>query len=195
MTGLDLNKDVLVEIAVIVTDAQLTPLDDGIDVVIDAPDGILDTLNPVVFQMHEKSGLLADLTQGLSIPMAEAEKTCLDYIKQFVPEAGKAQLAGNTVGTDRAFLAKDMPELEQYLHYRNVDVSTIKELAKRWYPKAFFNAPKKNGNHRALADIQESIEELRYWREVLFVAEPGPSSDELKAAAQKHQGSLTGTRP
>ncbi|MGH1565124.1 oligoribonuclease [Mumia sp. DW29H23] len=193
MTGLDLEHDALVEVAAIVTDFELNPVADGIDVVIKPPREALDQMNAVVTQMHTDSGLLSELDAG--IPLADAEQVVLDYIKQHVPEPGKAPLAGNSIGTDRAFLVRDMPELESYLHYRVVDVSSIKELSRRWYPRVYFNAPAKTGNHRALADILESIEELRYYRAAVFVAEPGPDSETARAIAAEHAGSLRAKVP
>lgn len=195
MTGLDLEADALIEIAVLVTDGDLNVKGEGLELVITPPDGALEQMTEFVKEMHVKSGLLDDLTSGKGISMEEAEQTCLDYIKQYVPVERKAPLAGNTVGTDRAFLARDMPILEAYLHYRNVDVSSIKELAVRWFPKAYYQAPAKNGNHRALADIQESIEELRYYREAIFVPSPGPTTEEARKISRKHQGALTGITP
>ncbi|GAA1993639.1 oligoribonuclease [Catenulispora subtropica] len=187
MTGLDLDKDALIEVAVLVTDSELNVLGDGVDVVVAPPaDRLPDLLAgmvEVVREMHTASGLLEELPGG--IPMAEAEQRILAYVREQVPEAGKAQLAGNSVGTDRGFLARDMPELEQHLHYRIVDVSSIKELARRWYPRVYFNAPKKTGNHRALGDIRDSIAELRYYREAIFVPHPGPDSDTARALAAK----------
>lgn len=193
MTGLDLENDALIEVAAIVTDFELNPVADGIDVVIKPPREALDQMNEVVTQMHTSSGLLEELDAGLAL--ADAEQVVLDYIKQHVPDAGKAPLAGNSVGTDRAFLLRDMPELEGYLHYRVVDVSSIKELSRRWYPRVYFNAPAKTGNHRALADILESIEELRYYRAAVFVPEPGPDSETAKALAAEHSGALRGGDP
>ncbi|MDR1808703.1 MAG: oligoribonuclease [Propionibacteriaceae bacterium] len=190
MTGLSLERDALIEVAALVTDKDLNVLGDGIDVVIKPPAGALEQMDPFVVEMHQHSGLLAELDAGMAL--ADAEAAVLAYIRQFVPEAGKAPLAGNTIGTDRSFLARDMPELEGYLHYRNVDVSSLKELAKRWFPRIVFCAPEKQGNHRALADIQESIEELRYYRETLFIPEPGPDRASLAVIAAKHRGSLTG---
>jgi oligoribonuclease len=190
MTGLSLAADALIEVAALVTDKDLNVLGDGVDVLIKPPDEALAQMDPYVQEMHVKSGLLAELEHGLA--MAEAERIVLDYVRQFVPEAGKAPLAGNTIGTDRAFLARDMPELEGYVHYRNVDVSSLKELARRWFPRIVFCAPEKQGNHRALADIQESIEELRYYREALFIPEPGPDRAALAKIAAKHRGALTG---
>ena len=180
MTGLDLEVDELVEIAVVVTDFELRALDPGFQIVIKPDASALEHMSPFVTNMHEVSGLLEEIPRGVSV--AEAEFEVLEYIQQFVSE-GKAPLAGNTIGTDRMFLAKYMPRVDRWLHYRNVDVSSIKELARRWYPRAYFNAPAKDGGHRALADIRESIRELAYYREAVFVAEPGPSSDSARAAA------------
>lgn len=193
MTGLDLKADALVEVAALVTDGELNVLGDGIQVVIKPSAAALEQMNDFVRDMHSKSGLLPLLDGGME--MAEAEERVLGYIREYVREPRKAPLAGNTIGTDRTFLARDMPTLEGYVHYRNVDVSSIKELAHRWFPRAYYNTPAKNGNHRALADIQESIEELRYYREAVFVAQPGPSASDLKAIAARHQGALTGLRP
>jgi oligoribonuclease len=174
MTGLDLSKDALVEIACIVTDGELTPLDDGIDIVIKPPAEALDGMLEVVRDMHTSSGLLAELAAGLTL--AEAQDLVLGYIRKHVPESRRVPLCGNSIATDRAFLARDMPELDAFLHYRMIDVSSIKELARRWYPRAYFASPEKHGGHRALADISESIRELRYYREVVFVPLPGPDS-------------------
>jgi oligoribonuclease len=189
MTGLDLERDALIEVAVLVTDAELNVLGDGIDVVIAPPaeelEALLAGMADVVREMHTSSGLLAELAGG--VPMAEAEARVLQYVRTHVPDAGKAQLAGNTVGTDRGFLARDMPTLEGHLHYRIVDVSSIKELARRWYPRAYFNAPKKTGNHRALGDIRDSIDELRYYRETIFVPHPGPDTETVRAVAAKFE--------
>jgi oligoribonuclease len=184
MTGLDLRRDALIEVAALVTDSELTVLGDGIDVVIRPPAEALETMVDVVRTMHTTSGLLDELDQGLT--MAEAEAAVLSYVRQWVPEARRAPLAGNSVGTDRGFLARDMPSLERHLHYRIVDVSSIKELARRWYPRVYFASPVKRGGHRALADIRESIEELKYYREVLFVPQPGPDSDTARTAAAKY---------
>lgn len=192
MTGLDLESDALIEVAVLVTDSELNVLGEGIEVVIKPPAEALAQMGEFVRTMHDNSGLLPLLDDGLT--MAEAEERVLAYIRQHVPEPRRAPLAGNTIGTDRAFLARDMPTLEAHVHYRNVDVSSIKELARRWYPRTYYNSPAKNGNHRALADICESIEELRYYREALFVSPPGLSTDTLRDLAAKHQGSLTGNK-
>ncbi|MEV0845579.1 oligoribonuclease [Streptomyces sp. NPDC049954] len=184
MTGLSLAKDALIEVAALVTDSELNILGDGVDIVIRPPDEALETMPEVVRDMHTASGLLTELAGGTTL--AEAEEQVLAYVREHVKEPGKAPLCGNTVGTDRNFLARDMAELEGYLHYRIVDVSSVKELARRWYPKAYFNAPAKAGNHRALADIRESITELRYYREAVFVPHPGPDSDTARAIAAKH---------
>jgi len=181
MTGLDLTSDALVEIAALVTDSELTILGDGIDVVIRPPQAALEQMADVVRQMHTHSGLLTELAGGTTLP--EAEQIVLDYIKAWVPDAGKVPLAGNSVATDRGFLARDMPELDRHLHYRIVDVSSVKELARRWYPRVYYNAPAKTGNHRALADIRESIQELRYYREALFVPQPGPDTATARSIA------------
>lgn len=190
MTGLDLVQDVLIEVAALVTDSDLNVLGDGVDVVIKPSAAALDQMGDFVREMHAKSGLLPLLADGVDLETAETQ--VLDYIREHVPNQRAAPLAGNTIGTDRAFLARDMPTLEQHVHYRNVDVSSIKELARRWFPRAYYNTPAKSGNHRALADIRESIEELRYYREAVFVAPPGPSTQELKRIAALHQGALTG---
>jgi len=190
MTGLDLTADALVEVAALVTDGDLAVLGEGVDVIIRPPDEALAQMNDFVRNMHTESGLLDLLAAGMA--MAEAEQLVLDYVREHVPEERKAPLAGNTIGTDRAFLARHMPTLESHVHYRNVDVSSIKELVRRWYPRAYFAAPAKGGNHRALADIQESIEELRYYREAVFVPDPGPTSAQAREIAVRHRGSLTG---
>ena len=174
MTGLDLTRDALVEIACIATDGDLKTLDQGIDVIIKPPAEALDTMPDVVREMHTTSGLLAELPSGVTL--AEAQDQVLGYIRQHVTEPRKAPLCGNSIATDRSFLARDMPELDDYLHYRMIDVSSIKELARRWYPRAYFASPPKHGGHRALADILESVKELRYYREAVFVAEPGPDT-------------------
>jgi oligoribonuclease len=181
MTGLDLGVDELVEIAVVVTDFELRPLDPGFAVVIKPDDSALANMNEFVTNMHRSSGLLDEIPQGVSL--ADAEFQTLEYIQRFVPLEGKAPLAGNTIGTDRMFLAKYMPRVDRWLHYRNVDVSSIKELSRRWYPRAYIHAPAKGGGHRALADIRESILELSYYRSAVFVPEPGPTSDGARAAA------------
>jgi len=193
MTGLDLSADALIEVAALVTDAELNVLGDGVDVLIKPSEEALAQMSDFVRSMHESSGLLDELHRGLT--MDQAEERVLEYIGAHIPEPGKAPLAGNTIGTDRAFLARDMPRLESYVHYRNVDVSSVKELARRWYPRVYYQSPAKSGNHRALADIQESIEELRYYRDAVFVPQPGPDTATAKAIAERHQGMLTGSRP
>jgi oligoribonuclease len=190
MTGLDLGADALVEVAALVTDFDLNVLGEGVDLVIKPPREALDQMVEFVRNMHTVSGLLDELDSGITL--REAEEQVLAYIKEHCPEGSRPPLAGNTVATDRAFLQRDMSELESFLHYRIVDVSSIKELARRWYPRAYFNSPPKTGNHRALADIQESIEELRYYRAAVFVPSPGPDSKAAKALAVEHGGSLTG---
>jgi oligoribonuclease len=182
MTGLDLTKDRLVEVAVLVTDSELNVLDPGLDLVINAPDDLLDGMTEVVAEMHAKSGL-TDAVRASTLTVAEAEQQVLAYIKRFVPERRGAPLCGNSIATDRGFLARDMPELDDHLHYRMVDVSSIKELARRWFPRVYFAQPPKGLAHRALADIIESVRELAYYRRTLFVPAPGPSGDEAQTAA------------
>jgi len=190
MTGLSLQTDALIEVAALVTDFDLNVIGDGIDLVIKPPQAALEQMNELVTNMHTSSGLLDELDRGMTL--REAEEAVLTFVREFVPEPGKAPLAGNSIGTDRAFLARDMVELENYMHYRVVDVSSIKELARQWYPRAYFASPAKAGNHRALADIQESIEELRYYRAAVFVPQPGPDSDTARALAADVAGSITG---
>lgn len=180
MTGLDLTTDALIEVACIVTDADLNPLGDGVSVVIKPPAEAMDVMSDFVRDMHVKSGLLPELDGGMT--MAQAQRVVIDYVTEHVKGA-RAPLAGNTVGMDKAFLDRDMPDLMELLHYRVVDVSSIKELVRRWYPRVFFNSPEKTGGHRALGDIEDSIQELRYYREAVFVPLPGPDSDTAKAAA------------
>ena len=184
MTGLSLQADALVEVAALVTDFELNQLGEGVDVVIRPPDESLAHMDDFVRAMHTTSGLIDELAGGVTLK--QAEDLVLDYVRTFVPEPRKAPLGGNTVATDRGFLARDMPDLEQYMHYRIIDVSSIKELSRRWYPRVYFNAPKKSGGHRALADIRESIAELRYYRQAVFVPQPGPDSATAKALAQPH---------
>jgi len=190
MTGLDLGADALIEVAALVTDFDLNVLGDGVDIVVKPEPAALEQMTPFVREMHTSSGLLDQLDSGVA--MADAEQMVLDYIRKHCPDGSRPPLAGNTVATDRAFLARDMPTLEAFLHYRIVDVSSIKELARRWFSRAYFQSPPKRGNHRALADIQESIEELRYYREAVFVPSPGPDSDTAREIAVRHGGSLTG---
>jgi oligoribonuclease len=182
MTGLDPAQDVLVEIAVVVTDSELTLLDDGIDIVIATDPAKLATMDDVVRDMHTQSGLLVAL-ESATTKIEEAEQIALDYVRSFVAERRKAPLCGNSIATDRSFIARYLPQLDDHLHYRMVDVSSIKELSRRWYPRVYFNAPPKTGGHRALADIVDSINELRYYRSTVFVPAPGPDSDAAKAAA------------
>ena len=182
MTGLDLAVDELVEIAIVITDFELNLIDPGFRVVIKPNDSALANMNEFVTNMHTSSGLIDEIPDGVSV--AEAEYLSLEYIRRFVPLEGKAPLAGNTIGTDRMFIAKYMPRVDRHLHYRNVDVSSIKELSRRWYPRAYFQAPEKDGGHRALADILESIRELEYYRRAVFVPDPGPTSDQAKAVSE-----------
>ena len=184
MTGLSLEADALIEVAALVTDFELNQLGDGVDVVIRPPDAALAQMDDFVRSMHTTSGLLEELSGGTTLEDAQVQ--VLAYIREWVPEPRKAPLGGNTVGTDRNFLARDMAELEAHLHYRIIDVSSIKELSRRWYPRAYFGSPKKSGGHRALADIRESIAELRYYREAVFVPPPGPDSDTAKGIAARH---------
>jgi oligoribonuclease len=181
MTGLDLGVGELDEVAVVITDYELVPVDPGFRVVIRADEAVLEQMNDIVRTMHTTSGLLDEIPGGVSL--ADAEYQVNEYILKFVPEAQTAPLAGNTIGTDRAFLAKYMPRVDAHLHYRSVDVSSIKELARRWFPRVYFQSPPKAGGHRALADILESIRELDYYRRALFVAQPGPTSEQAQAAA------------
>ncbi|TKR27294.1 oligoribonuclease [Cellulomonas hominis] len=181
MTGLDSVQDALVEVAAVVTDSELNVLGEGVDVVISPPAEALAQMGDFVRDMHTGSGLLDALATGTTLEDAQAQ--VLAYIRQHVPEPGKAPLAGNSVGTDKVFLDRDMPELIGHLHYRVIDVSSIKELARRWYPRVYFSSPQKHGGHRALADILESIDELRYYRAALLVPQPGPDSKAAKAVA------------
>ena len=181
MTGLDLGADALVEVAAVVTDSELRVLGTGVDVLIAPPPAALEQMGDYVRAMHTSSGLLDDLAGGTTLE--EAQRIVLDYVRAWVPEPRKAPLAGNSVGTDKAFLERDMPELVDHLHYRVIDVSSIKELARRRYPRVYFASPEKNGGHRALADILESIDELRYYRAALLPAQPGPDSATAKRLA------------
>ena len=184
MTGLDLQADALIEVAALVTDYELAQVGEGIDVVIRPPEEALTQMNDFVRDMHTTSGLLDVLADGMTL--ADAEEAVLAHVKELVPEPGKAPLGGNSVATDRAFLVRDMPGLEEHLHYRLIDVSSIKQLARRWYPRAYFASPEKHGGHRALADITESIAELRYYREAVFRPQPGLESAALKEIAARH---------
>ena len=177
MTGLNPEHDELVEIAVIVTDFELEPLHPGLDLVIKPSDAAREGMGDFVREMHAASGLLDELDAGLSLE--EAQSTVVEYVRGLIPGEQRAAIAGNTIGTDRVFISRFLPELDALLHYRSVDVSSIKELARRWFPRAYFNAPSKNGGHRALADIQESIRELAYYRKAVFRDEPGLTSAEL----------------
>lgn len=182
MTGLELGHDALIEVAALVTDSDLNILGEGVDVVVHAPDEALDGMLDVVREMHAKSGL-TDEVRASTVTLAEAEELVLAYIKEHVPDANSAPLCGNSIATDRGFLARDMPTLDGYLHYRMVDVSSIKELCRRWYPRVYFGQPAKGLSHRALADIRESIRELQYYRRAVFVAPPGPDVEQARAIA------------
>jgi len=181
MTGLDLESDLLIEVAALVTDAELNVLGDGVDVVIGASADELSRMPDVVRDMHASSGLTDEVLRS-TLTLADAQQQVLAYLREYV-EPGKAPLCGNSIATDRGFLARDLKELDSFLHYRMVDVSSVKELARRWYPRAYFNSPKKAGGHRALADIHESVRELKYYRATVFVPDPGPTSEEAAAAA------------
>ncbi|WP_411157276.1 oligoribonuclease [Nocardia terpenica] len=182
MTGLRLDSDKLIEVAALVTDSDLNVLGEGVDIVIHADDAALAAMPPVVQEMHAKSGLTDEVRRS-TVTMAEAERQVLDYVKQYVPTPRTVPLAGNSIATDRGFLARDMPALDAHLHYRMIDVSSIKELCRRWYPRIYFGQPEKGLSHRALSDIRESIRELRYYRRTAFVVAPGPSTAEIAAVA------------
>jgi oligoribonuclease len=183
MTGLDAESDILLEVACLVTDSDLTVIGEGLDLVLAAPEHALDRMLPIVREMHQTSGLTAAVRAStLTVDAAEAQ--LLDYVRDLVPEVRRAPLCGNSIATDRTFLARYMPALDRHLHYRMIDVSSIKELARRWYPRAYYAAPVKRGGHRALADIRESIEELRYYRQAIFALQPGPSTEEARAIAE-----------
>ncbi|MBM2618828.1 oligoribonuclease [Actinoplanes sp. LDG1-06] len=182
MTGLDLGKDKLIEVAALVTDADLNVLGEGVDLVIHADDAALDAMPPVVRDMHAKSGLTEEV-RASAITMAEAEEAVLAYVRQYVTNPRTAPLCGNSIATDRGFLARDMPALDSFLHYRMIDVSSIKELCRRWYPRVYFGQPAKGLAHRALADIRESIRELEYYRRAIFVPLPGPDIEAAKVIA------------
>jgi oligoribonuclease len=183
MTGLDLRSDALIEVAALVTDPDLNVLGDGVDVVIHAEDALLDGMLDVVREMHEKSGLTDEVRRS-AVTLAEAQDLVMHYITQYVPEPRTAPLCGNSIATDRGFLARDMPLLDNHLHYRMIDVSSVKELCRRWYPRVYFGQPAKGLAHRALADIRESIRELKYYRQTIFVPLPGPDVDAAKAVAE-----------
>ncbi|MFI1989937.1 oligoribonuclease [Actinoplanes sp. NPDC020271] len=182
MTGLDLGKDKLIEVAALVTDPELNVLGEGVDLVIHADDAALDAMPPVVRDMHAKSGLTEEVRRSV-LTMGEAEEIILAYVKEHVPNPRTAPLCGNSIATDRGFLARDMPALDAHLHYRMIDVSSIKELCRRWYPRVYFGQPAKGLSHRALADIRESIRELEYYRRTIFVPQPGPDVEAAKAIA------------
>jgi oligoribonuclease len=186
MTGLDLKRDALIEIACLVTDGSLDVLNEGIDLVIKPPPEALDQMEDVVREMHTASGLLNELAAGVTL--AEAQEQVLGYVRKHISEPRRVPLAGNSIATDRVFIARDMPELDAFLHYRMVDVSSIKELARRWFPRAYFASPPKRGGHRALADITESIQELRYYRDTVFVPPPGPDSLTARRIAARYAG-------
>jgi len=181
MTGLDISVDELVEVGVVITDYDLVPVDPGFEIVIKPDQAAWDNMGDFVRTMHSESGLLEEIPNGVAL--ADAEYAVNEYILRFVPTAGTAPLAGNTIGTDRTFLAKYMPRVDSHLHYRSIDVSSIKELSRRWFPRVYFNAPAKGGGHRALADIRESIRELDYYRSAVFVAEPGPTTEAVQAVS------------
>jgi oligoribonuclease len=184
MTGLDASSDVLLEVACLVTDSDLNIVGEGIDLVLAAPDELLDAMVPVVHEMHAASGL-TEAVRASTLTVEDAERQVLDHLRALAPDSRRAPLCGNSIATDRSFLARYMPKLDGHLHYRMIDVSSVKELARRWYPRAYYSAPVKRGGHRALADIRESIEELRYYRKAVFVASPGPSTDEARAIADE----------
>lgn len=179
MTGLDVSIDELVEVAVVITDYDLLTVDPGFSIVIKPDQSAFDNMGEFVLNMHKESGLLEEIPHGVAL--ADAEYAVNEYILRFVPTPQTAPLAGNTIGTDRAFLAKYMPRVDTHLHYRNIDVSSIKELSRRWFPRAYFNAPTKDGGHRALADIRESIRELEYYRKAVFTPEPGLTTEQVQA--------------
>jgi oligoribonuclease len=187
MTGLRLDSDKLIEVAALVTDGDLNILGEGVDIVIHADDAALEAMPDVVAAMHAKSGLTEEVRRS-AVTLEEAQKRVLAYIREHVPVAGTVPLAGNSIATDRGFIARDMPDLDSYLHYRMIDVSSIKELCRRWYPRIYFGQPEKGLAHRALADIQESIRELQYYRRTAFVAEPGPSTADISAIAAEIAG-------
>jgi oligoribonuclease len=184
MTGLDPKFDEIVEIACIVTDAELNELDEGITLVVKPGEESFAGMDDFVVNMHTVSGLIEEIPMGIAL--ADAEQQVLAYVKTHVPEARKAPLAGSSVYVDRGFLANYMPELDAHLHYRLVDVSSVKELTRRWYPRVYFASPEKTGNHRALGDIRDSISELRFYRDAVFVPQPGPDSDSARAIGAEH---------
>jgi len=184
MTGLDLRRDALIEVAALVTDPDLNVLGEGVDIVIHADDAVLNGMTDVVAEMHQRSGL-TEAVRASTVTLAEAESMIMDYVTAWVPEPRTAPLCGNSIATDRAFLARDMPLFNEYLHYRMIDVSSIKELCRRWYPRVYFAQPAKGLAHRALADIRESIRELEYYRRTIFAAQPGPDLEEARKIAEE----------
>jgi len=194
MTGLDLVNDALIEVAALVTDSDLTVLGDGVDVVISAPDERLNQMVDVVARMHEKSGL-TDAVRASTVSLDQAQQLVLAYVRQHISEPRSAPLCGNSIATDRGFIARDMPELDDFLHYRMVDVSSVKELCRRWYPRVYFEQPAKGLSHRALADIRESILELRYYRQTVFVDPPGPDAASARAVAGALADDTAGAEP
>ena len=186
MTGLDTKNDVLVEIAVLVTDSDLNIIGEGVDLVIKATPEQISGMNEFVTKMHTDSGLIDEIPNGVSV--SDAENTILKYLESSGVVAGKSPIAGNSVYVDRIFIARDMPKLAEHLHYRTIDVSSIKELTRRWYPKVYFNSPAKTGNHRALGDIKDSIAELSFYRKTVFVDQPGPQSADIKQIAAAFNG-------
>ena len=182
MTGLDLERDVLIEVAALVTDSELNVLGTGVDVVIHADESVLGSMVEIVREMHDKSGL-TDAVRTSTVTVEHAEQLVMEYVTAYVPEPRTAPLCGNSIATDRGFLARHMPRFDQHLHYRMIDVSSVKELCRRWFPRAYFGQPQKGLAHRALADIQESIRELEFYRRAIFVAPPGPDVDSAKAIA------------
>ena len=194
MTGLELGSDALIEVACLVTDGELTVLGEGVDVVIHATEDQLAQMGDVVVAMHAGSGL-TDAVRASTVTLREAEEQVLAYVREWAPERRRAPLCGNSIATDRGFLARDMPELDDHLHYRMVDVSSIKELAHRWFPKAYYASPAKDGGHHALADIRESIRELDYYRRAVFVSPPGPDSATAQAVAAEVAAAHRRTTP
>jgi oligoribonuclease len=192
MTGLRLDSDKLIEVAALVTDSDLNVLGEGVDIVIHADDDAIAAMPDVVARMHASSGLTDEVRRS-TVTVRDAEQRILEYVREHIPVAGSAPLAGNSIATDRGFIARDMPALDTFLHYRMIDVSSIKELCRRWYPRIYFGQPEKGLAHRALADIKESIRELEFYRRTAFVADPGPSTAEIQAVAVDLSGVATTT--